>query len=141
MARSFLFADTMHGQHPGAAQHQRLSPQTSRWSTTTKHGITPTSVKRAVQASLQLVQASGYRWRRAARDRAGATRARCDPASWKAKWPRPRAKLEYERAALLRDQIRELKKQSGMGDDMSQPQAKVDYREALKKKRAGKRGA
>jgi len=35
-----------------------------------------------------------------------------------------------------------LKKQSGMGDDMSQPQAKVDYREALKKKkRAGKRGA
>jgi excinuclease ABC subunit B len=49
------------------------------------------------------------------------------------------AKLEYERAALLRDQIRELKKQSGLGQDMTQPQPKVDYREALRKKKRGKR--
>ena len=49
-------------------------------------------------------------------------------------------KLEYERAALLRDQIRELKKQAGMSaDDASLPQKKVNYREVLKKKRAGKK--
>ena len=49
-------------------------------------------------------------------------------------------KLEYERAALLRDQIRDLKKQAGLNaDDGSLPQKKVNYREALKKKRAGKK--
>ena len=50
-------------------------------------------------------------------------------------------KLEYERAALLRDQIRELKKQAGLNaDDSSMPQRKVNYREVLKqKKRAGKK--
>ncbi|MDB6140898.1 MAG: excinuclease subunit [Verrucomicrobiaceae bacterium] len=49
-------------------------------------------------------------------------------------------KLEYEKAALLRDQIRELKKQAGLNaDDSSMPQKKVNYRDVIKKKkRAGK---
>ena len=106
-----------------------------------KHGITPTSVKRPVQASLSL-------FKQAAID--GGVLRETGPdmtvldviRELKGEMAEAATKLEYERAALLRDQIRELKKQSGMGDDMSQPQAKVDYREALKKKkRAGKRGA
>jgi excinuclease ABC subunit B len=106
-----------------------------------KHGITPTSVKRPVQASLSL-------FKQAAID--GSVLRETGPdvtvldviRELEGEMAEAATKLEYERAALLRDQIRELKKQSGMGDDMSQPQAKVDYREALKKKkRAGKRGA
>jgi excinuclease ABC subunit B len=46
-------------------------------------------------------------------------------------------KLEYERAALLRDQIRELKRQMGMADDAPLPRQKVTYESG--KKRGGKR--
>jgi excinuclease ABC subunit B len=47
------------------------------------------------------------------------------------------SKLEYERAALLRDQIRELKRQAGISDATTQqlPQKKVSYG---KGKRRGK---
>jgi excinuclease ABC subunit B len=103
----------------------------------TKHGITPTSVKRAVQASLSL-------FKQAAVDsnvlREGGNDATVLEVlrELEGEMVEAASKLEYERAALLRDQIRELKKQ--VEGDTSGPlkQEKVDYRDVFKKKRGKK---
>jgi excinuclease ABC subunit B len=102
----------------------------------TKHGVTPQSVKRAVQQSLSL-------FKQAAIDSAVVREAGADGTvldvirELEGEMAEAATKLEYERAALLRDQIRELKRQAGLGD-AAIPQQKVNYRDAMKKKRGKK---
>ncbi len=97
-----------------------------------RHGIEPHPVKRAVQASLSVFKQAAIDanvLREGASDQTVADVLR----ELEAEMVEAAGKLEYERAALLRDQIRELKKQTGEG--AAQPQEKVDYRAGLKKKR------
>jgi len=106
-----------------------------------KHGITPRTVVRPVQESLHMygraAQIESNVVREAGTDADVLTVIR----ELEGEMAEAAQKLEYERAALLRDQIRELKKQAGLNaDDSSMPQRKVNYREVLKqKKRAGKK--
>ncbi|MDB6076048.1 MAG: excinuclease subunit, partial [Verrucomicrobiaceae bacterium] len=106
-----------------------------------KYNITPKTVVRAVQESLHMygratdVNANVVREAGTDGDVLNVIR------ELEGEMAEAAQKLEYERAALLRDQIRELKKQAGLSaDDSSMPQKKVNYREAMKlKKRAGKK--
>ena len=82
-----------------------------------KHGITPKTVQRAVQESLHM-----YGRAKSVEDsivrEAGGDMAVIDVISeLEQEMAEAASKLEYERAALLRDQIRELKKQAGMATD------------------------
>ncbi len=82
-----------------------------------KHGITPTTVQRPVQESLHM-----YGRAKSVEDgivrEAGGDMAVIDVIrELEQEMADAAGKLEYERAALLRDQIRELKKQSGMATD------------------------
>ena len=128
-----LFADTMTDSIKGllAVSGYRRDTQTAH---NTKHGIEPKSVKRAVQQSLSVFKQAAM---------AGdVLRETPDDGTvldvikeLEGEMMDAAIKLEYERAALLRDQIRELKKQAGLDNDPSQPQKQVDYRDAIKKKK------
>ena len=109
----------------------------------TKHGITPQTVHRAVQESLQLFTKARQLEENVVREGGGDFAITEVLRELEAEMAESAAKLEFERAALLRDQIRELKKQAGLNtDDTGAPfqKKKVDYREGLKgKRRGGKR--
>jgi excinuclease ABC subunit B len=103
-----------------------------------EHGITPRSVSRPVQESLRVL-IEGEK-EESARVQEGPVDVAALIKELEAEMKDASRKLEYERAALLRDQIRDLKKQAGLNaDDASMPQKKVNYRDAFKKKRAGKK--
>ena len=99
-----------------------------------EHGITPRSVVRAVQESLHVIVKGGGENPHSLRE---------DPTSFNAvelirelekEMAEASARLEYERAALLRDQIAELK--SGTGDGTTPaPMKKFSYSKPSRKKR------
>ncbi|SDU19578.1 Excinuclease ABC subunit B [Verrucomicrobium sp. GAS474] len=86
----------------------------------TEHHITPKSVRRAVQESLRLVsqeggrQGGGVSARMALKEGAGQFDAADLLKELQGEMIEASSKLEYEKAALLRDQISELKKQLGI---------------------------
>ncbi|HEY8964962.1 MAG TPA: helicase-related protein, partial [Candidatus Methylacidiphilales bacterium] len=87
-----------------------------------KHGIVPKSVQRAVQESLRMVSQEGARQgggggisaRMALKEGAGQFDAADLLKELTAEMIEASTRLEYEKAALLRDQIGELKKQLGI---------------------------
>jgi excinuclease ABC subunit B len=95
-----------------------------------KHGITPQTVKRAVQESLHTLYSARKVEEGIVREEAGGYAVNEVIHELQAEMAEAAANLEYEKAALLRDQIRDLKKQAGLTDD-SIPlpaQQKVKYR-------------
>ena len=106
----------------------------------TKHGITPRTVIRAVQESLHMYGRAEDAESNVLRETGRDVDVLAVIRDLEGEMTEAAQKLEYERAALLRDQIRDLKKQAGMtADDPSMPQKKVNYRDAFKKKRGGKK--
>ena len=104
----------------------------------TKHGITPRTVIRAVQESLHMYGRAEQVESNVVREAGGDADVLTVIRELEGEMAEAAQKLEYERAALLRDQVRELKKRAGLNaDDSSLPQKKVNYRDVLKKKRAG----
>ena len=97
-----------------------------------KHGITPQTVKRAVQGSLRTIYSARQVEESVVRDEAGGYAVTEVLRELEAEMADAAGKLEYERAALLRDQIRELKKQAGIEGGADMPQQKLKY--------SGKRG-
>jgi excinuclease ABC subunit B len=81
-----------------------------------KHGITPQTVKRAVQESLQTLGKAKEMEENVLREGGGADYAITEVIR-EGEMAEAATKLEFERAALLRDQIRELKKQAGLSTD------------------------
>ena len=103
-----------------------------------KHGITPTSVKRAVQESLHTILKGRQVEENVLRE-GGAT---LDVAELirelDEEMMRAAGNLEYEKAALLRDQINELKSGTGLGEG-ELPRKAVNYT-SEKPRGGGKRG-
>lgn len=101
-----------------------------------EHGITPKSVKRAVQKSLHDREAS-YQ---AAKDVNTSLVAENEMVfnavevihEMEDEMQKASAKLEFEKAAHLRDQIKELKKRAGMEPPAPQNKGSVDYKLARK---------
>jgi excinuclease ABC subunit B len=106
-----------------------------------KHGITPQTVQRAVQESLQILGKAREVEESVVREGGGDYAITETIRELEQEMAAAASKLEYERAALLRDQIRELKKRAGLNTDDSgapPPQRKnVVY---AKPKRGGKKG-
>ena len=100
-----------------------------------EHGIKPKSVVRAVQESLQTV----LRGQQVEREVAGGTGEDLDVLEilreLEAEMQEASAKLEYERAALLRDQIKELSHQTGIESGLSEG---LHARKKKGRKRGGK---
>jgi excinuclease ABC subunit B len=92
-----------------------------------KHGITPQSVKRAVQQSLHTIYSARKVEESIVAEDAGGYAVNEVIHELESEMAEAASRLEYERAALLRDQIRELKKQAGLGDSTQLPQKKVKY--------------
>jgi excinuclease ABC subunit B len=99
-----------------------------------KHGITPQTVIRAVQSSLHTIYSARKMEESIVRDEAGGYAVTEVLRELEAEMAEAASNLEYEKAALLRDQIRELKKQAGLADTGPQVPQKVNYR------KKGKRG-
>jgi len=93
----------------------------------TLHNITPQTVKRAVQESLHGWQHAREIEESIVREEVGGYTVTEVLRELEAEMADAAARLEYERAALLRDQIRELKKQTGMADLGALPQRPVKY--------------
>ena len=101
-----------------------------------KHDITPQSVKRAVQKSLHDREAS----HQAAKDVNTSLVAEDEMVfnavevirEMEEEMQKASAKLEFEKAAHLRDQIKELKKRAGMEEPPAKRKGPVDYKLAKK---------
>ena len=101
-----------------------------------EHGITPRSVKRAVQKSLHDREAS----HQAAKDINTSLVAEDEMVfnavevihEMEEEMQKASAKLEFEKAAHLRDQIKELKKRAGMNEPSPKRKGPVDYNLARK---------
>ena len=117
----FLFADTMTQSIRGflAVTAYRRDRQMAY---NKRHGITPTGVKRAIQESLHTIQSGAE----------GPTGNGLDDGSislvemirqLETEMAEAAAGLEFERAAILRDQINELRAASGAGSKGPQPDA------------------
>lgn len=107
----------------------------------TEHGITPQTVRRAVQESLQIYQRAKAVEESVLRETGGDVAVLDVIRELETEMADAASKLEYERAALLRDQIRELKRRAGLStDDSGQPPARksVSYAKGLRK--GGKKG-
>lgn len=97
-----------------------------------KHGITPRSVKRAVQKSLhvysegQQAEAPGLRETNEDFDVLEVIR------ELEGEMQEASQKLEFERAALLRDQVKELKMQAGIEEAVDPGKSKTTYRKRKK---------
>ncbi len=102
-----------------------------------KHDITPQTVRRAVQQSLHAYPSGREVEESVVKEEAGGYAVTEVLRELQSEMADAAGKLEYERAALLRDQIRELKRQMGMADDAPLPRQKVTYDSG--KKRGGKR--
>jgi excinuclease ABC subunit B len=96
------------------------------------HDITPQTVKRAVQESLHTIYSGRKIEESVVRDEAGGYEVTEVLRELESEMAEAASRLEYERAALLRDQIRELKKRAGIEGGEDLPQRKVRY--------GGKRG-
>ena len=95
------------------------------------HGITPQSVRRAVQESLHVMLKGRQKEESVIRETGGDFSVSEVLRELEADMAAAAASLEYERAALLRDQILELK--NGMGISKIEPKkrpGKVNYRKA-----------
>jgi excinuclease ABC subunit B len=82
-----------------------------------KHGITPQTVQRAVQESLQVLGKAKDLEESIVREGGGDFAITETIRELEQEMAEAASKLEYERAALLRDQIRELKKRAGLNSD------------------------
>jgi excinuclease ABC subunit B len=107
----------------------------------TKHGITPKTIRRAVQESLNSLSKARELEENVLREGGGGDFIVTDVIrELEGEMAEAATKLEFERAALLRDQIRELKKQAGLNPDdggvLPSPK-KVIYG---KSKRGGRKG-
>lgn len=107
----------------------------------TKHGITPKTIRRAVQESLNSLSKARELEENVLREGGGGDFIVTDVIrELEGEMAEAATKLEFERAALLRDQIRELKKQAGLNPDdggvLPSPK-KVIYG---KPKRGGRKG-
>jgi excinuclease ABC subunit B len=100
-----------------------------------KHGIIPHSVKRAAQESLSFLRGSADS--SAVLNEAGDLDVAAVIAELQQEMAEAAARLEYERAAILRDQIKELQKQTGGNTKL--PQEPVNYTSAVKRSRSSKR--
>jgi len=101
-----------------------------------KHGITPTTIKRAVQESLHMILKGRAMEESVVRESGASFDVGELLRELEAEMVQAAGNLEYERAALLRDQIAELK--SGVGIDKIEPRRKpVKY--TAGKKHTGKK--
>lgn len=82
-----------------------------------KHGITPQTVRRAVQESLHVLGKAKELEESVVREGGGDYAITETIRELEQEMAEAAMKLEYERAALLRDQIRELKKRAGLNTD------------------------
>jgi excinuclease ABC subunit B len=116
-----LFADTMTRSMEAliAISDYRRSKQLQY---NEKHGITPRSVQRAVQESLHTLLKAREVEASVVREAGGDFDLSETLRELEAEMMQAAANLEYERAALLRDQIRELK--SGTGMEKIEPRRK-----------------
>ncbi|CAN5745518.1 hypothetical protein BH11VER1_BH11VER1_41300 [soil metagenome] len=104
------------------------------------HGITPQTVIRSVQKSLHAYKEAQQIEESVVRESAGGFEVTEVLRELESEMAEAAGKLEYERAALLRDQIRELKKQVGLEDNSPLPRQKVTYKQEKKSAReAGKK--
>jgi len=103
------------------------------------HGITPQTVKRAVQESLHSYKSGHAMEESMVKEEAGGYAVVEVLRELQEEMAEAASKMEYERAALLRDQIRELKRQSGVADDSPLPKQSIKYGAGKKGKRAAKR--
>lgn len=104
-----------------------------------KHGITPQTIRRAVQESLHTLGKAKELEESVVREGGGDYAITEVIRELEEEMADAATKLEFEKAALLRDQIRELKKKAGLNPDDSgviAPQQKVVYG---KPKRGGKK--
>ena len=95
-----------------------------------KHGITPQTVRRAVQESLHVLGKAKELEESVVREGGGDYVITETIRELEQEMAEAAMKLEYERAALLRDQIRELKKRAGLNSDDSgtiPPRQEVKY--------------
>jgi excinuclease ABC subunit B len=107
-----------------------------------KHGITPQTIRRAVQESLHSLGKAREIEESVLREGGGGDFVVTDVIrELEGEMAEAAAKLEFERAALLRDQIRELKKQAGLNPDdggvLPKPK-KVIYEKPKRGARKGK---
>jgi excinuclease ABC subunit B len=104
----------------------------------TEHNITPQTVKRAVQESLHMFQRGRKLEESVVGEEKGGYAVTEILRELEAEMAEAASSLEYERAALLRDQIRELKRQAGISDASTQlPQRKVSYGKGKRRAKAG----
>ncbi len=107
-----------------------------------KHGITPQTVRRAVQESLQILGKAKEVEESVLREGGkgmGDMVITDVIRELEGEMAEAATKLEFERAALLRDQIRELKKQAGLNPDDGGALPKPKGASYPKPKRGGKR--
>lgn len=94
-----------------------------------EHGITPQTVRRAVQESLQIIGKAKDIEENVIREGGGDYAVTETIRELEQEMAEAAMKLEYERAALLRDQIRELKKRAGLNtDDTGLPAQRRDVK-------------
>jgi excinuclease ABC subunit B len=112
-----LFADIQTQEHPGPAQHQRLPPPgADRSQREARHHAADRA--RAVQESLHILGKAKEVEESVVREGGGDFAITETIRELEQEMAEAASKLEYERAALLRDQIRELKKQrAGLNTD------------------------
>lgn len=107
----------------------------------TKHGITPQTIKRAVQESLNSLGKARELEESVLREGGGSDFIVTDVIrELEGEMAEAATKLEFERAALIRDQIRELKKQAGMNADDCGVLPKAKKVTYAKPKRGGRKG-
>ncbi|MCB1227221.1 MAG: excinuclease ABC subunit UvrB [Verrucomicrobiales bacterium] len=105
-----------------------------------KHGITPQTVRRGVQESLQMFTKAREVEESVVRETGGEFAVTEVIREMEAEMAEAASKLEFERAALLRDQIQELKRQAGIalgGDEAQRAPAgkkRVSYRKTPKER-------
>ena len=131
-----LFADNITGSiqallNISASRRQRQEDHN------TKYNITPQTVKRAVQESLHTYQSGREIEEGVMREEPGGYAVTEVLRELEMEMADAASKLEYERAALLRDQIRELKRQMGQSVDAPMSRQSVKY-ETVKKRRGKK---
>lgn len=105
-----------------------------------EHGITPQSVKRAVQASLHTILKAREVEESVIREDGGDFDAAETLRELEAEMQEAAASLEYERAALLRDQIKELKSGALGGGGAGKPRSAAKSGVKYKRRNARKSG-
>ncbi|MEO6054228.1 MAG: UvrB/UvrC motif-containing protein, partial [Chthoniobacterales bacterium] len=107
----------------------------------TKHGITPTSVKRAVQESLHVILKGKQLEQSLVREDAANFDVNELIRELEREMSVAAGNLEYERAALLRDQLRELKEGNGTATPADSTRKSVRYSGSKYGRKSAKPGA